>query len=80
MQVTCANKVEYSQRCDSNPCKNGQCLGGIDDFYCLCDVNWKGKTCDEKSKYRTRAISGRSRLVATPLEIMLKDNFYEFFM
>ena len=49
VQVTCANKVEYSQRCDSNPCKNGQCLGGIDDFYCLCDVNWKGKICDEKS-------------------------------
>ena len=50
VQVKCANTEEYIHQCDSNPCVHGQCFGGIDSYYCLCEHNWKGKTCDQKSK------------------------------
>lgn len=35
--------------CRHNPCKNGgQCIDLVNDFYCNCTDNWKGKTCHSR--------------------------------
>lgn len=35
--------------CNKNPCQNGgQCVDLLNDFYCNCVDNWKGKTCNSR--------------------------------
>lgn len=35
--------------CKRNPCKNGgRCVDLVNDFYCECADNWKGKTCHSR--------------------------------
>uniref|UniRef100_A0A672IZ79 Delta-like protein n=1 Tax=Salarias fasciatus TaxID=181472 RepID=A0A672IZ79_SALFA len=35
--------------CGHNPCKNGgRCVDLVNDFYCECADNWKGKTCHSR--------------------------------
>ena len=35
--------------CNRNPCQNGgQCVDRLNDFYCNCVDNWKGKTCHSR--------------------------------
>lgn len=35
--------------CRHNPCKNGgRCVDLVNDFYCECADNWKGKTCHSR--------------------------------
>lgn len=35
--------------CKRNPCKNGgRCVDLVNDFYCECANNWKGKTCHSR--------------------------------
>ena len=50
LQVECATEKKNKFHCDSNPCQNGRCIGVINDFLCICDINWKGKACNEPSK------------------------------
>ena len=45
VKVECATLEENKYHCDSNPCVNGKCIGVISDFHCICQANWKGKTC-----------------------------------
>lgn len=43
--------------CSRNPCQNGgQCVDLLNDFYCNCVDNWKGKTCHSR-KFNMRANS-----------------------
>ena len=51
VRVNCENLGHNSHYCDTSPCINGKCIGGISTFYCQCDDNWKGRTCNETSKY-----------------------------
>ena len=51
VRVECASFEEYQSQCDSNPCSNGKCIGVPNDFFCACNPNWTGKTCNEESKY-----------------------------
>ena len=48
VNVQCANLNQNI--CDSNPCTNGKCYGVENNFYCHCDPNWIGRTCDVPSK------------------------------
>ena len=48
VNVECANLNQNI--CDSNPCTNGKCYGVENNFYCHCDPNWIGRTCDVPSK------------------------------
>ena len=32
--------------CGSNPCVNGQCQDGINQYQCMCDPGWTGVNCD----------------------------------
>jgi len=39
--------------CRHNPCKNGgSCVDLVNDFYCECADNWKGKTCHSRELCR----------------------------
>lgn len=41
--------------CKRHPCKNGgRCLDLVNDFYCECVDNWKGKTCHSREWRRRR--------------------------
>ncbi|XP_072048918.1 uncharacterized protein [Amphiura filiformis] len=32
--------------CDSNPCVNGGCQDGLNQYVCQCNVGWSGTNCD----------------------------------
>ena len=49
-QVECATLQQNRNYCEPNPCENGACIGGINGFHCICNPNWKGKTCNKQSK------------------------------
>ena len=51
VRVECASFEKYQSRCDSNPCYFGKCIGVPNDFFCACNPQWTGKTCNEESKY-----------------------------
>ena len=50
--VQCATLEENKYHCDSKPCVNGKCIGVINDFFCICQPNWKGKACNNISKHQ----------------------------
>ena len=60
VQVQCATLEENEYHCDSGPCENGRCIGVINDFYCLCDLNWNGKTCNNQGKTKLMTEPGIS--------------------
>ena len=33
--------------CQSEPCKNGQCINQVGAFICKCNAGYTGKTCNE---------------------------------
>lgn len=38
--------------CGRNPCQNGaRCVDLLNDFYCDCVDNWKGKTCHSRRSH-----------------------------
>ena len=39
--------------CESHPCTdNGFCYEGLNDYFCGCKPGWKGKICNEESKWK----------------------------
>lgn len=39
--------------CGRKPCQNGgECVDLVNDFYCDCVDNWKGKTCHSRTLAR----------------------------
>lgn len=46
--VFCILSSEVDE-CSDKPCLNGgQCIDRLNDFYCRCTDNWKGKTCNSR--------------------------------
>ncbi|XP_026326618.1 cubilin homolog [Hyposmocoma kahamanoa] len=38
---------DITDKCQSNPCKNGgTCLNIVNNYHCLCPSNWEGTNCD----------------------------------
>lgn len=33
---------------EGNPCKNGKCVNTFNDFECICEFSWTGRTCGDK--------------------------------
>lgn len=47
--VTADSRSADVNECKRQPCKNGgRCLDLVNDFYCECADNWKGKTCHSR--------------------------------
>lgn len=45
---SCKSSSDVNE-CRHNPCKNGgRCVDLVNDFYCECADNWKGKTCHSR--------------------------------
>ena len=42
----CCNHYSDVDECASNPCQNGTCMDGINDYTCNCTVGFIGKNCD----------------------------------
>ncbi|XP_038058462.1 protein jagged-1-like [Patiria miniata] len=38
-------ELDYDE-CQSNPCANGACVNGVDQFSCSCTDGWTGTTCN----------------------------------
>ena len=39
--------IENINECDSSPCKNGgSCYDGLNDYFCLCPVGYRGLNCE----------------------------------
>ena len=52
--LECIDFKENGKICDSNTCKNGgTCYEGRHDYYSNCTTGWKGKNCDEQSKFNS---------------------------
>ncbi|XP_072033883.1 scavenger receptor cysteine-rich domain-containing protein DMBT1-like [Amphiura filiformis] len=43
--VRCADSID----CASNPCFNGQCQDGANQYTCVCNPGWTGENCDKSS-------------------------------
>ncbi|XP_072022532.1 lysyl oxidase homolog 2-like [Amphiura filiformis] len=43
--VRCADSID----CASNPCVNGQCQDGANQYTCVCNPGWTGENCDKSS-------------------------------
>jgi len=48
VQVECATISKTRKYCRSNPCLNGRCIEATNQYYCLCQPNWEGQTCNQK--------------------------------
>ena len=56
IHLECGTLEENDHHCASQPCINGRCYGGIDDFFCICSPNWKGKTCNDQGNRLKKCI------------------------
>jgi len=48
VQVECATISKTKKFCNSNPCLKGRCIEATNQYYCLCQQNWEGQTCNKK--------------------------------
>ena len=51
VQVECAAISKTRKFCKSNPCFKGRCIEASNQYYCLCQPNWEGQTCNQTSKW-----------------------------
>ena len=60
--------------CSSDPCMNGQCQDGINQYTCICDPGWEGVNCDV-SKFLNITLDA----IMTCLRFRLKRRLVEWY-